>query len=85
MSNTDSQTVPADALCENSSQVKIQLSRSTSRALTTAKEILETRGLVSVSTEDLVQACLEENQPLDLASIYLEHRLKQKGTSICEF
>ena len=84
MSNTDSQTVPADALCENSSQVKIQLSRS-SRALTTAKEILETRGLVSVSTEDLVQACLEENQPLDLASIYLEHRLKQKGTSICEF
>ncbi|EIL62586.1 hypothetical protein EC5411_17426, partial [Escherichia coli 541-1] len=27
----------------------------------------------------------EENQPLDLASIYLEHRLKQKGTSICEF
>ncbi|EFS15912.1 hypothetical protein SF2457T_0171 [Shigella flexneri 2a str. 2457T] len=53
--------------------------------MTTAKEILETRGLVSVSTEDLVQACLEENQPLDLASIYLEHRLKQKGTSICEF
>lgn len=49
MSNTDSQTVPADALCENSSQVKIQLSRSASRALTTAKEILETRGLVSVS------------------------------------
>ena len=27
MSNTDSQTVPADALCENSSQVKIQLSQ----------------------------------------------------------
>lgn len=85
MHNTDSQTVPADALCENSSQVKIQLSRSASRALMTAKEILENRGLESVSTEDLVRACLEENQPLDLACIYLEHRLKQKGTSICEF
>ncbi|WP_426727463.1 hypothetical protein [Enterobacter cloacae complex sp. 288G10] len=43
MYNTDSQTVPADTLCESSSQVKIQLSRSASRALTTAKEILETR------------------------------------------
>ena len=85
MYNTDSQTVPADTLCESSSQVKIQLSRSASRALTTAKEILETRGLESVSTEDLVRACLEENHPLDLVSIYLEHRLKQKGTSICEF
>ena len=42
MYNTDSQTVPADTLCESSSQVKIQLSRSASRALTTAKEILET-------------------------------------------
>ncbi|EGH2839870.1 hypothetical protein J6187_004473 [Salmonella enterica] len=82
---SDSPTVPADALCESNSQVKIQLSRSASRALMTAKEILETRGLESVSTEDLVRACLEENQPLDLASIYLEHRLKQKGTSICEF
>ncbi|MEM0835918.1 hypothetical protein J4V07_24405, partial [Escherichia coli] len=65
--------------------VKIQSRSSASRALTTAKEILETRGLVSVSTEDRGQACLEENQPLGLASIYLEHRLKQKGTSICEF
>lgn len=85
MNNSDSQTVTTETLCESSSQVKIQLSRNATRALTTAKEILETRGLESVSTEDLVRACLEENQALDLASIYLEHRLKQKGTSICEF
>jgi len=85
MNNSDSQTVTTETLCESSSQVKIQLSRHATRALATAKEILETRGLESVSTEDLVRACLEEYQPLDLASIYLEHRLKQKGTSICEF
>ncbi|EBG2148488.1 hypothetical protein FIP36_17230 [Salmonella enterica] len=66
-------------------QVRLQLSRSAHRTLAHAKVILQTRGMESVSTEDLVRACLEEHLPIDLASLFLEHRLKQKGTSICDY
>lgn len=66
-------------------QVRLHLSRSTHKMLAGAKDILHSRGLEDVSIEDLLRACLEEHQPLDLASIYLEHRLKQRGGSICDY
>ncbi|MGV7963781.1 hypothetical protein QPK13_22770 [Photorhabdus tasmaniensis] len=85
MSKNTHQNVPDEGHYDTRTQVRFQLSRSAHRTLASAKEILENRGMECVSTEDLVRACLEENQPLDLASLYLEHRLKQKGTSICEY
>ncbi|MGU6064082.1 hypothetical protein [Enterobacter hormaechei] len=85
MSRTVSQSVTEDCLFDTRTQVRLQLSRSVHKTLASAKEILQGRGVDSVSIEALVRACLEENQPIDLASLYLENLLKQKGTSICDF
>lgn len=84
MNNTAIPSVSEEIMFDSRTQVRLHLSRSVHNALTSAKEILNARGVVSVSTEDLVRACLEENQPIDLASLYLENRLKQKGSSICD-
>ena len=66
-------------------QVRLHLSRGTHKMLAGAKAILQTRGLEDVAIEDLLRACLEEHQPIDMASIYLEHLLKQRGNSICDY
>lgn len=83
MSRTVSQSVTEDCLFDTrtQSQITIQVEAFIKRWL---KKFYR-KGVDSVSIEDLVRACLEENQPIDLASLYLENLLKQKGTSICDF
>ncbi len=83
MSRTVSQSVTEDCLFDTRTQVRLQLSRSVHKTLASAKEILQGRGVDSVSIEDLVRACLEENQPID-CSLYLENLLN-RSTSICDF
>ena len=77
----NSEDIPFDTR----NQVRLHLSRSTHKMLAGAKAILQMRGLEDVAIEDLLRACLEEYQPIDIASLYLEHRLKQRGGSICDY
>ncbi len=52
MSRTVSQSVTEDCLFDTRTQVRLQLSRSVHKTLASAKEILQGRGVDSVSIED---------------------------------
>ncbi|EIC1586281.1 hypothetical protein K9692_003696 [Escherichia coli] len=74
-----------DSNFDTRTHIRLLLSRIAHKNLANAKSILKTRGMESVTTDDILRACLEECQPLDIASLYLENRLKQKGSSICDY
>ncbi|MGE4843493.1 MULTISPECIES: hypothetical protein [Buttiauxella] len=77
--------VAPDSLACEQVPSRLQLSKRASTNLNRAKEILNSRGINAVTNEEIIRAYLEEFQPLDIASAYLDNRLKQLSSSICDF
>ncbi len=64
MSRTVSQSVTEDCLFDTRTQVRLQLSRSVHKTLASAKEILQGRGVDSVSIEILCEPVLKRTSQL---------------------
>ena len=73
---------PADEILLST---RIGLSRRAQTNLLRAKEILTSKEMKDVKTEDIFRAWLEEFDPLTIASTYLDYQLKRLDTSICDF
>jgi len=77
-----SEPLPADEMLIST---RVGLSRRAQANLSRAKDILTSKEMKDVKTEDIFRAWLEEYDPLTIASTYLDNQLKRLDTSICDF
>lgn len=77
-----SEPSPADEMLISA---RVGLSRRAQTNLSRAKDILTSKEMKDVKTEDIFRAWLEEYDPATIATTYLDNQLKRLDTSICDF